>query len=174
MFASVKNVLYSNIDNYGILQGVLAVLYADWRRMKVSRNSQGFTLIEIMIVVGVIGILAAIAIPNFLNLKDKAIWGTARANLEVVRTSLASYAADSDQNRYPIGTLNFADFRSVVPKSNLPASEPLTKLQTGTFVYNSADGSDFSVTANADDRAYDQMVASPSGIIPNTYDEYVR
>jgi type II secretory pathway pseudopilin PulG len=127
-----------------------------------------------MIVVGIIGILAAIAIPNFLNLKDKSIWGTARANLEVVRTSLASYAADSDLNRYPVGTYNFTQFRAVVPKANLPVTEPLTKLQTGSFAYTSADGSSFTVRVNADNRAYDQMVASPSGITPSTYEDYVR
>jgi len=142
--------------------------------MKISKNSQGFTLIEIMIVVGIIGILAAIAIPNFLNLKDKAIWGTARANLQAVRTSLAAYSTDSNQNRYPVGTLDFADFRTAVPKANLPASEPLAKLRGGTFSYTSADGSSYSVSARADDRAYDLMVASPSGITPSTYDDYVR
>ena len=146
----------------------------DWRKMKISKNSKGFTLIEIMIVVAVIGILAAIAIPNFLNLKDKAIWGTARANLEVVRTSLAAYSANSNQNRYPLGTLDFAAFRSAVPKANLPASEPLAKLRAGTFSYTSADGSTFTVSVSADNRAYDLMVASPNGITPDTYNDYVR
>jgi prepilin-type N-terminal cleavage/methylation domain-containing protein len=137
-------------------------------------SERGFTLIELMIVVAVIGILAAIAIPNFLNLKDKAIWGTARANLEAVRTSLAAYSADSNQNRYPLGTLDFAAFKSAVPKANLPASESLAKLRGGTFSYASADGSTFTVSARADNRAYDHMVASPNGITPANYEDYVR
>ena len=142
--------------------------------MNMSENSRGFTLVEIMIVIVVIGILAAIAIPNFLNLKDKAIWGTARANLEVIRDSLAAYATDSDLNRYPVGTFNFAGFRAVLPKANLPANEPLSKLQTGSFAYHSSEGSSYSLTSNADNRAYDQIIASPSGIFPKTYEEYVR
>jgi len=142
--------------------------------MVTSKGSRGFTLVEIMIVIVVIGILAAIAIPNFLNLKDKAIWGAARANLEVVRNSLAAYATDSDLNRYPVGTFNFADFRSIVPKANLPSSEPLTRLQTGSFAYFSSEGDSYSLTANADNRAYDQMIASPTGITPSTYEDYVR
>ena len=148
--------------------------YLGRRRDNFLKKSQGFTLIELMIVVAVIGILAAIAIPNFLNLKDKAIWGTARANLQAARTSLAAYSADSNQNRYPVGTLDFADFRVAVPKANLPASEPLAKLRGGSFSYTSADGGTFTVSASADNRAYDLMVASPSGITPRTYDDYVR
>ncbi len=163
-----------NADNNNIWHPLAMNHYLGRRRNNILKKSQGFTLIELMIVVAVIGILAAIAIPNFLNLKDKAIWGTARANLEAVRTSLAAYSADSNQNRFPVGTLDFADFRAAVPKANLPASEPLAKLRTGTFSYTSADGSTFSVSASVDNRAYDLMVASPSGITPITYDGYVR
>ena len=163
-----------NTDNNDICHPLAMNHYLGRSRDNVLKKSQGFTLIELMIVVAVIGILAAIAIPNFLNLKDKAIWGTARANLEVVRTSLAAYSADSEQNRYPLGTLDFAEFRAAVPKANLPASEPLAKLRAGTFSYTSADGSTYTISARADNRAFDLMVASPSGITPATYEDYVR
>jgi type IV pilus assembly protein PilA len=65
------------------------------------RGQKGFTLIELMIVVAIIGILAAIAIPNFISFKKKAIISSAIANLETLRSALTQYAADRDDGCYP-------------------------------------------------------------------------
>jgi prepilin-type N-terminal cleavage/methylation domain-containing protein len=138
------------------------------------RKESGFTLIEIMIVIVVVGILASIAIPNFLNLKDKAIWGTARGNLMMLRTALGQYAASSELNKYPVGSYNYSDLAVVIPKANLPALEKDSKYMTGSFSYSCTDGSFYLINVKVDNRAYDPMTASPSGITPDSYDSYVR
>ena len=55
------------------------------------RNKKGFTLIELMIVVAIIGILAAIAIPNFLNFRNKAKSAEAKSNLGAIRSCEETY-----------------------------------------------------------------------------------
>lgn len=59
-----------------------------------KKNMKGFTLIELMIVVAIIGILAAIAIPNFLNYQCKAKQSEAKSNLGNIRTVEEAYYAE--------------------------------------------------------------------------------
>jgi type IV pilus assembly protein PilA len=62
---------------------------------------KGFTLVELMIVVAIIGILAAIAIPQFAAYRTRAFNTAAQSDLRNVRTSLEAYFVDNQ--RYPAG-----------------------------------------------------------------------
>lgn len=60
------------------------------------RRAEGFTLSELMIVVAIIGILAAIAIPNFLSYQAKARQSEAKVALGGIFTSALAYFAEHD------------------------------------------------------------------------------
>jgi type IV pilus assembly protein PilA len=60
---------------------------------KLRGNSEGFTLIELMIVIAIIGILAAIAIPNFIAYRNKAFCSAAESDANTVAAAIADYFA---------------------------------------------------------------------------------
>jgi len=60
------------------------------------RNKKGFTLIELMIVVVIIGILAAIAIPNFIAMQNRAKEGSTKANMHTLQLAAEDYGVAFD------------------------------------------------------------------------------
>lgn len=71
-----------------------------------SRRDRGFTLIELLIVVAIIAILAAIAVPNFLEAQVRSKVSRARTDMRTMATALEAYRVDT--NRYPYTVHNFA------------------------------------------------------------------
>jgi type II secretion system protein G len=71
---------------------------------------RGFTLIELLIVVAIIAILAAIAVPNFLEAQTRSKVSRAKADMRSIATALEAYRTDS--NGYPPDILFFEFFGS--------------------------------------------------------------
>lgn len=64
-----------------------------------TMQRKAFTLIELLIVVAIIAILAAIAVPNFVEAQTRSKVSRVKADLRTIATALESYAVD--QNHYP-------------------------------------------------------------------------
>ena len=76
-----------------------------------SRGSSGFTLIEIVMIMTLIGILAAIAIPNFIKMQSRSKQAEARANLKAFFVAEKGYFANADTYSNLISIIAFAPER---------------------------------------------------------------
>jgi prepilin-type N-terminal cleavage/methylation domain-containing protein len=65
------------------------------------RNKEGFTLIELMVVVVIIGILAAIAIPNYARIVQQAKVAEVKSNMHTTQLEVEYYCMDSPSHNYP-------------------------------------------------------------------------
>ncbi len=64
--------------------------------MRSEKCERGLTLVEVMIVIAIISILAAIAVPNFVKLRQRVRLASCSANLGLIRRAIARYAVDSN------------------------------------------------------------------------------
>jgi prepilin-type N-terminal cleavage/methylation domain-containing protein len=92
-----------------------------------NKTHKGFSLIELLITVGIISILAAIAVPNFLEAQTRSKVSRVKADLQTIATALEAYHVDG--NRYPPWMASGADINPTSKRLH-PLSTPVAYITT--------------------------------------------
>ena len=85
------------------------------RRGKPQASEQGFTLIELIIVMAIIGILVVIAIPNYTRAVQRAKEAVLKEDLHTMRTAIDSYTVDKEKAPQGLEDLVQAGYLKTVP-----------------------------------------------------------
>jgi len=128
----------------------------------VTKSQKGFTLIELMIVIAIIAILAAILIPNFLHARAQAQTSGCEANEKQIATALEEYAVDNNGLYGPGGTVTSTllgtQYLSVTPTD--PVNKSNYSVTTATGSYGSYQISD---TGGHDTTTTGNLAGNPGG-----------
>jgi prepilin-type N-terminal cleavage/methylation domain-containing protein len=120
-----------------------------WRKHRPA-NQRGFTLIELMIVVAIIGILTAIAFPLYANIQARARVAKAQADARTLASAVVVYSAHTGVMPSALTDLSVTVTANGVTAGPFINPIPTPPTGWGAYTYASAAGGTFSITTSGD------------------------
>ncbi|QPM69334.1 type IV pilin protein [Atribacter laminatus] len=118
-------------------------MWSIMRRKQNKKGEEGFTLIELIVVIAILGFLLAIAIPRYNTSRTRAAVNASAANLKNLANAVELYATENNLSSYPSGSL--ASMVSAYMPSGVPGSPG-----GGSYTYTqTGGGSGYQITDSA-------------------------
>jgi type IV pilus assembly protein PilA len=117
-------------------------------RQRMSRDESGFTLVELLVVMLILGLLIAVAIPTFFNQKQKANDADSKAMAHTAQTAIETYATDHN------GSYLNAD---------LPALQAIEGTVDGTVAVSGATATGYNITVTNPDTTHTFSIVRAGG-----------
>lgn len=113
-------------------------------------REHGFTLVELLIVVAIVGLISAIAIPNLMNAVDKGKQKRSMSDMRTIGVAIEAYATDNAL--YPVGVTTWPAMKSHLNPHFMKAPPDTDGWQNGWEV-SSVSGDDYTVICTGKDGA---------------------
>ncbi len=120
--------------------------------MKRLKNREGFTLVELIIVIAILAVLASIAVPNLLGSVEKSRQAKDEANAKIIADVITMWLAENDSSEvltnYGIGNVVGGELRPYLDKNLSPLPVPVSKKYRGLGIFYVSHDGNGNITVN--------------------------
>ncbi|MBK5243504.1 MAG: prepilin-type N-terminal cleavage/methylation domain-containing protein [Eubacteriaceae bacterium] len=108
------------------------------RKKKLPDHVKGFTLMEVIVVIAILGALTALALPKFTGVLANSQLKTDQANVSIVQSAVELYRAENEDKLPTVAT--FDALVTALNNAGYLKNETISSASGGTFAYNSTSG----------------------------------